>query len=112
MDVSAVDHRVIMWLRDATDYPDPKLHAAEVGPYFPDGCPDQAPAGWPHDQRPYDGPHSTTVCPACIASWRTDYLVSDPVQVPAGTPLTIAFPWTDEIGRMKEPALAVGATAG
>jgi hypothetical protein len=104
MDVSDVDHRVIVWVRDALDYPDPKLNASEVGPYFPDGCPELAPAGWPHDQRPYDAPHTTTVCPGCLDSWRADHLVSDPVQVPPGTPLTITFGWADEIGRITAPS--------
>ncbi|WP_239406064.1 hypothetical protein [Frankia sp. Cj3] len=97
MDVSAVDHRILVWLRDAATYPDnPVLNASDVAPYFPGGCPDTAPTGWPRDQQPYDDPHSTTVCPTCIGSWRTDHLVSDPVRVPAGAPLMITFAWTAE----------------
>ncbi|MBL7491173.1 hypothetical protein I6A60_38610 [Frankia sp. AgB1.9] len=57
--------------------------------YFPGGCPDDEPDGWP-GPLDYDGPHSLTVCPACVASWLDDHLVGYPV--PATTVTAPAAP--------------------
>ncbi|CUU60885.1 hypothetical protein Ga0074812_14929 [Parafrankia irregularis] len=94
MHVSDVTDRVLTHLREAGDYPtNPNLNAACVVAFFPGGCPDSAPEGWPHDTVDYEDPHATTICPGCLDSWREDHLVSAPVTVPAGTPLTLRFPW-------------------
>ncbi|WP_026311565.1 hypothetical protein [Parafrankia elaeagni] len=94
MHVSDVTSRVLTQLRDAGDYPDnPTLNAADLVPYFPGGCPDEAPEGWPLDTVDYEAPHASTICPGCVESWRADHLVSQPRTVPAGTPLALMFPW-------------------
>ncbi|KPM50287.1 hypothetical protein ACG83_41145 [Frankia sp. R43] len=93
MHISEVTDRVLTQLRDAGDYPtNPNLNAASVVVFFPGGCPDTAPEGWP-DEVDFDTPHATTICPDCLESWRDDHLVSAPVAVPPGTPLTLHFPW-------------------
>lgn len=94
MHVSDVTGRVLTQLRDAGDYPDnPFLNAADLVPFFPEGCPEAAPTDWPLDTVDYDGPHASTICPGCVESWRAEHLVSQPRTVPAGTPLSLHFPW-------------------
>jgi hypothetical protein len=68
---------------DRTPIPMP---ASSVHVYFPDGCPDEAPVGWPDGQEPYDGPHYVTVCPACRPRWEDDHVVSDPTSTPPSDP--------------------------
>jgi hypothetical protein len=105
---SAVDQRIIVWQRNTAGFPNPEL---TIQPYFPDVCPRQAPAGWPADL-PYDAPHTTTVCPACLDIWRTRHFVSDPVVVPAGTPLTLSFPWTRETTGRPHTSPTAGTPTG
>jgi len=70
--------------------------AAQVTPYFPAGCPETAPPGWPADDDNMV-PHLGTVCPVCIDSWRRDQRVSDPVPVTGAIPMFLVFPWPPEI---------------
>ncbi len=94
---ASLEHRVLITYNSREDYLAVGTHAAaQVTPYFPDGCPETAPPGWPTDT-PYERPHLETICPACIQSWRSDFFVSDPVHVPDGVPLLLEFPWSAEI---------------
>ncbi|MCK9921300.1 hypothetical protein MXD61_05185 [Frankia sp. AgPm24] len=94
--MTSIDHRVVVTDRDPAGYTQPGNEAPTgMVVYFPDGCPPVTPAGWPADVD-YDCSHGITVCPECIDSWRLDHFVSDPVEVPAGTPLTIQVSWAAE----------------
>ncbi|CUU60880.1 hypothetical protein Ga0074812_14924 [Parafrankia irregularis] len=90
---SEATDRVLVVLREAAEHPDNEALDADLIPYFPGGCPDTAPDGWPHGTVDYGAPHAITVCPRCVESWRVDHRVSQPFPVPAGTPLILLFPW-------------------
>ncbi|TFE31032.1 hypothetical protein E0F15_11155 [Frankia sp. B2] len=95
-------HRVLVTLRQHGDLVRLGVPpAAQVTPYFPDGCPETAPPGWLADND-YLGPHGETVCPACIDSWRRDHRVSEPVPVTDGIPLFLVFPWPVEVDDLIE----------
>ncbi len=98
--MTAIDHRVFVTDPDMDAYVRTQ-GAAPMGMvvFFPGGCPPVAPPGWPEDVD-YDGAHLSTVCPACADSWRLDHLVSDPVRVPDGTPLTMQVSWTAQRARV------------
>ncbi|KJE19302.1 hypothetical protein FF36_06425 [Frankia torreyi] len=88
-----LQQRVLIILRDADAPTRPaELASTQMAPYFPDGCPPTRPAGL---ARPaHYQPHADTVCPACIASWSSHHVVSDPATVPDPTPPALRFTWT------------------
>ncbi|CUU60892.1 hypothetical protein Ga0074812_14936 [Parafrankia irregularis] len=56
---------------------DPAPVADHVVPFLRGGCPEVFP-GWPASEGVYDGPHSATVCPACLPQRRLTADIEEP----------------------------------